>query len=162
MSRSSDDLYVGKEYDIINGQLDRQYMEARNTERRERPILLNFIPYDEDTISSLTQKTTWHELHGAVKYLVLTNEKPRVSHRDLTRLAESFKRLESDACSLGAFLDEYGHYALPEGADEASHLKLREMFSSYSLRTKYRLRSFQDWIEREHILKLLNQDAVPS
>lgn len=151
---NADDIYVGKQFDVLEGDLNYMHFEARNAEHREKSGPLDLTPYDEETISGLRKQVTWHELHGAIKYLILRTARPDLIDRTLQKLNESFEKIASDAAALGAALDEYGQYELPPEADEASHAKLREMFSTRSLRTKYSLRSFQDWSEREWIVKL--------
>lgn len=68
----------------------------------------------------------------------------------------SAQEIKDEAERLGAIENNFGHYELPAGADGTTQTKFKELFSGPKLR-RLGFRSFQDWIEREHIIRLLGK-----
>jgi hypothetical protein len=167
LDRHEEDLY-GREFEVVNGIVLEAVFEQKN---REHELWLNSLseeekagfrapPYSAEEIEKLRRETEWHELHGAMKYFILSRHYPYGEwRRNVRDLRASCSQITTEAEALGATLGRYRDYELPKEADDIQRQKLKELFSEKTLLNKYRIRSFRDWVDRDLIFKLLDEDV---
>lgn len=142
-------------YEVVNGSVQEHLIESRYAERE-----LKVYP-PEEKIADLKTRVRWHEAEGVVKYFILSNVRPFGGwKREVEKLKESVAKVSMKAEELGATLNEYGWYELPESASDEEKFQLDTLFSPSVLRNQYGIRSYRDWRERDHIFKLLEPTAT--
>jgi hypothetical protein len=159
--------FEGPEYEVVNGNVLEDVFERK---RSEREIWLNSLPeekrefygsnspYSTERLTELRREVLWFELHGAMKYFILSKHYPHGEwKKELEKLRASFSKIATEAETLGARVDEYGFYKLPKEAGDIERQKLNDLFSETTLLKKYRIHSFGDWRDRDLITKLLDE-----
>ncbi len=114
-------------------------------------------PGDPAKLARLKHSIAWHELHGVVKYAILSQHNvPGSWRQNAFNLKQAFALLERDAAALGAEKSELGDYGPPSGSEEDVKSRIHKLFSDDVLIRKYGVPSYRDWAERDHILKLID------
>jgi hypothetical protein len=142
-------------YDVVNGCVQERLIEARHAEDRDAIK----VTTPELQIARLRQQVQWHEAHGIVRYLILSKFMPYSGWRgELDKLKEGIAKIGVKAEEIGAALDEDGGYQLPEDASDELKYKLKRLLSPEGMRD-HGIRSYRDWQESDHIIKLLEPNA---
>jgi hypothetical protein len=122
--------FDARKYEVFNGsivqaQLEEDYKKLVELYKDDSDETKNLMCSDTPTVLSakLQTKLTWHEMHGAVRYFVLS--KDATDDRNLLFFEEEHERLKGafatvavQAEQLGAVWDDFsGTYRAPEEAD---------------------------------------------
>jgi hypothetical protein len=161
--------FRGPEYEVVNGSVLEDVFEERSREREnwinslpeeKREYYRSTSPYSAERMEELRREVTWREMHGAVKYFILSKHYSWGKWRkEVEKLRTCFSKIAAEAEALGAVLSEDGiFYDLPKDAEETQRQKLDDLFSEKTLLKKYDVRSWADWRDRDFIVKLLEDD----
>jgi hypothetical protein len=152
----TDDLWYPR-FDVVNGTVQEELIRRRDNES----VSAFKVSAPEDIIAGFKRQIEWHEAHGAVRYFILSKLRPHGSwKREAEKLKEGIATIGAKAEALGAKMDEYGWYVVPHDAASEQKVAVEKLFSPQSLRS-HGFRSYQDWIERHHIVNLLEPKPAP-
>jgi hypothetical protein len=164
------------EYEVVNGCLQLNVIERRNSERQDysdrededQKFRLLLQPYSPRALETLRKSVIWHQVHGAIKYFILSRHFRGKSCTGFwterrRRLEESFSKIASEAEKLGAKRDEDGQYTFPTEATDSQKRDLRLLFWSDDRSrplsfwtSSYEYVPFQDVVEQEQIREIIN------
>jgi len=144
-----DDLWDPR-YEVVNGCVQEHLIEVRHAEDKGGIK----VTTPETKIARLRQQVQWHEVDGILRFFILAKLGYSGWRSDAQKLKDGVSEIGGKAEALGATMGENGWYQLPDDASEEQKRVLDRLFSPWSLRS-HGFRSYTDWRERDHIMKLL-------
>jgi hypothetical protein len=152
-------------YDVFNRSINYPQIEAeyrRDKERwKDNP---SFITPIEETVARLQKQIGWHEIHGAIRYFVLTlcdksssdfdgrYARQRFYKDEQERLIKSFTQMEQRAKELNAVADRYG-YSAPKDATPEVKEAIKQHLSVF----KFGFHTRGEFLERGISLGILQE-----
>jgi hypothetical protein len=146
-------------------QIEAEY--RRDKERwKDNP---SFITPIEETVARLQKQIGWHEIHGAIRYFVLTlcdksssdfdgrYARQRFYKDEQERLIKSFTQMEQRAKELNAVADRYG-YSAPKDATPEVKEAIKQHLSVF----KFGFHTRGEFLERGISLGILQEAGATS